>query len=315
MDKIKAFAPATIANIGPGFDVLGLAITGLGDYVEAKKSAEPGIRITEITGLKNGIPLNADKNTAGIASREVLKLLNVVGEGIELKLRKNLPSGSGLGSSAASAAAAAYAVNALFDGKLTKKDLIMPATIAEESVSGGFFANNTAPSLLGGATLTRCRQPLDAVKLGTMEGLVVVVAAPEYRLLTKTSREALPKTVPMESFVNNMANACLMVAAFNNNDVELLGRCVGNDEIIEPARAGLIPGFYDVKKSALEAGAYGCSISGAGPSVFALTNRADAGRSIGKAMKEAFEKNGLASDVYVSEVDNAGARRADGEIP
>jgi len=313
MDKIKAFAPATIANIGPGFDVLGLAITGLGDYVEAKKSEEPGIRITEITGLKNDIPLDAYKNTAGIASMEVLKLLNVAdNEGIELRLRKNLPSGSGLGSSAASAAAAAYAVNALFGGKLTKNDLIMPATIAEESVSGGFFANNTAPSLLGGATLTRCRLPLNAIKLcGTMDELVVVVAAPKYRLLTKTSREALPKTVPMESFVNNMANACLMVSAFNNNDVELFGRCV-NDEIVEPARAGLIPGFYDVKKSALEAGAYGCSISGAGPSVFALTDREDAGRSIGKAMQDAFGKNGLASVIYVSKVDNAGAREEDG---
>ncbi len=304
-NSIKAFASATIGNIGPGFDVLGLAITGIGDYVEAKK-ADSGVKITEITGINKSLPLDADKNTAGIAAREVLKLLNI-NEGVELKIHKNLPSGSGLGSSAASAAAAAFAVNELFKGGLTKNDLILPATIAEEFVSGGFFADNTAPALLGGATLTRSCQPLDVIGLGAIDDLIVVVASPEFQLLTKTAREVLPKSVPMKDFISNMANACLIVAAFTNNDVRLLGRCV-DDRIVEPARAPLIPGFYDVKKAALNAGAFGCSISGAGPSIFAVTDNLSAGKEIGKAMQEAFKRNNLNSNVYVSKVNKEGAK-------
>lgn len=306
MEKVKVFAPATIGNIGPGFDVLGLAIANsLGDYVEVKR-AEKGVKITEITGISNGLPIDADKNTAGIAAKETLKLLSV-NEGVEIKLHKQMPAGSGLGSSAASAAAAAFAVNTLFDGNLTKNDLILPATIAEEFVSGGFFADNTAPALLGGATLTRSCEPLDVTRLGTIHELVIAIVVPEHKILTKEAREILPKSVPMKDFVSNMANACLMVAAFTNDDVHLLGRCV-DDRIIEPARAKLIPGFYDVKKAALDAGAYGCSISGAGPAVFTFTNNIQKGKEIGKAMQEAFEKNNLKSEPHVSKVDAHGAR-------
>ena len=162
--KVKVFSPATIGNIGPGFDVLGLAVKGMGDMVEVWKTSGDNIVIEEILNADHDISIDPDKNTAGIAAREVLRLLNVK-QGISMRIEKGMPAGSGLGSSAASAAAAAYATNLLFDEKLSKMDLILPAAMAEEYVSGGFFADNVAPALLGGATLTRSSVPLDVTHL------------------------------------------------------------------------------------------------------------------------------------------------------
>ena len=175
MDWIKVFAPATIGNIGPGFDVLGLAVSGWGDIIEARK-IDSGVLISEIES-EHELPTNPNKNTAGIAARETLRVLGERG-GVEMKIRKGLPSGSGLGSSAASAAAAAFAVNYLYGEKLTKEDLILPTTKAEEYVSGGFFADNTAPCLLGGATLTRSKLPLDVTKIGHIDELRIVLVTP-----------------------------------------------------------------------------------------------------------------------------------------
>ena len=171
MKWVKAFAPATIGNIGPGFDVLGLAVKKIGDIVDARK-ARSGVKISSITYAGPNFSLSTDprKNTAGIAALETLKILNIDG-GVELRLKKGLPLGSGLGSSAASAAAAAFAVNHLYGNKLTKEDLILPATVAEEAVSGAFFADNTAPALLGGATITRSCIPLDVTKIGSIKKL------------------------------------------------------------------------------------------------------------------------------------------------
>ena len=291
MSWIKVFAPASIGNIGPGFDVLGLAIDTVGDIIRARKIDE-GIIISEITGLDN-LPKEAGRNTAGIAASEVLKEIGTKG-GIEIKLEKGVPAGSGLGSSASSAAAGAFAANYLYGEKLSKEELIDPATIAESFVSGGYFADNTAPSLLGGATITRNKKPLDVIKLGSIDELIIVVTTPEYKLLTKKARDILPEWVPMEGFISNMANACLIASAFSKNDYQLLARSI-HDYVIEPVRAELIPGFKDVKKAALDADADGCSISGAGPSLFAITNDKNKAEEIGRAMEEAFLKNGLKS--------------------
>ena len=305
MDSIRVFAPATIGNIGPGFDVLGLAITALGDYVEARKTRN-GVRIAAITGLNGDIPLDAGQNTAGIAAREVLKLLNADG-GVELRIQKSVPSAAGLGSSAASAAGAAFAVNELYQGRLTPNDLILPATVAEAAVSGGFFADNTAPALLGGATLTRCHEPLDVVRLGSIRDLLIVVATPDFQLTTKKARAVLPEYIPLRSFVENMANSCLMVAAFTTGDINLFGRCI-NDTVVEPVRAHLIPGFYDVKYAALDAGAHGCSISGAGPSVFAVTDNISKARTIGEAMVKAFAGAKVQSTSQIVKMETDGCR-------
>ena len=276
---IKVFSPATIGNIGPGFDVLGLAVKGMGDIVEVWKSPGDKIIIEEILNADHPISKDPDENTAGIAAREVLRLLKLK-EGIGMRITKGMPAGSGLGSSAASAAAAAYAVNLFFDEKLSKMDLILPATLAEEYVSGAFFADNVAPALLGGATLTRSSVPLDVTHLGSISDLTIILALPNIQILTKDARDILPKEVEIKNFVGNMANACLIASAFST-------------DVIEPVRSKLIPGFNEVKAVAIEAGADGMTISGAGPAVFAITNSKKKAPIIEDAMVRTFKKHGV----------------------
>ena len=308
MGWIKVFAPATIGNIGPGFDVLGLAVSGWGDVIEARK-IDSGVLISEIES-EHDLPTDPDENTAGIAAREVLQLLGEDG-GVEMKITKGLPSGSGLGSSAASAAAAAFAVNHLYGEKLTREELILPATKAEEYVSGGFFADNTAPCLLGGATLTRSKLPLDVTKIGHIDNLHIILVTPDVVILTREAREILPKTIPLEGFVNNMANSCLISAAFAKNDYDLFARSL-NDVVIEPVRAQLIQGYQEVKENALKAGADGVAISGSGPTLYAITNQTN-NRSylIEDALVRSFKKNGIQCTSIITEVDLEGTLLTD----
>jgi len=302
---IKVFAPATIGNIGPGFDVLGLSVKYLGDVVEARK-IDKGIKIS---GIQSDSPLSDDstKNTAGIAAQEVLNTLHIQEGGVELKIIKGMPSGSGLGSSAASAVAAAFATNHLFGNPLSKEELILPATKAEEYVSGGFFADNTAPSLLGGATLTRSCLPLDVTKIGSISNLIIILVTPKITILTKEARDILPQTVALDDFIFNMANSCLITAAFAKDDYSLFARSL-NDNVIEPARSQLITGFEEVKKNALSAGADGLSISGSGPTIFAITNDARKARFIEDAILRTFQIHQIEAESLITEVDNEGTR-------
>lgn len=305
-DFITVSAPATIGNIGPGFDVLGLAINGLSDIVEARRT-ESGITLSVET-LREGMELSCDpdKNTAGIAARETLSILGIKG-GVDLKLRKGLPLGSGLGSSAASAAAAAFAVNELYGRELTKEELILPATQAEAVVSGGFFADNTAPALLGGATLTRSCLPLDVTRIGSITDLILIVVTPDVVILTREAREILPKNVSIENFVYNMANTSLITAAFAKDDYSLFARSL-DDVVIEPVRASLIEGYSDVKENAIKAGADGVAISGSGPTVFAITNQRTRARFIEDAMLRSFKANGVSATSVITKVDTEGSR-------
>jgi len=302
---IKVFSPATIGNIGPGFDVLGLAVKGMGDIVEVWKTSQDKIVIEEILNADHEITKDPDKNTAGIAAREVLHLLNIQ-QGIGMRITKGMPAGSGLGSSAASAAAAAFAVNLLFNGKLSKMDLILPAAIAEEYVSGGFFADNVAPALLGGATLTRSSVPLDVTHLGNISDLIVVLALPNIQILTKDARDILPSEVNIKKFVGNMANACLIASAFSTDNYKLFSRSL-KDTVIEPVRSTLIPGFDDVKAVALEAGADGMTISGAGPAVFAITNSKKKAPIIEDAMTRTFRKNDVECTTLITTPSHGGS--------
>lgn len=304
MEWIRVFSPATIGNVGPGFDVLGLSVKHIGDIVEARKIDE-GVVITEID---SPMPLSTDanKNTAGIAAQEVLKLLRIKG-GVELKIKKGMPSGSGLGSSAASACAAAYATNYLYGNILTKEELVLPATKAEEQISGAFFADNTAPCMLGGATLTRSCLPLDVTKIGSISNLVIVLVTPDIVVLTKDARDILPKQVSMQNFIFNMANSCLITAAFAKDDYSLFARSL-HDAVIEPVRSSLIKGFDDVKTNALKAGADGMTISGSGPTVFAITDDLKKARFIEDAMLRSFLLHGVQAKSIITEVDNEGTR-------
>ena len=303
--RVKVFSPATIGNIGPGFDVLGLAVRGMGDIVEVWETSGDEIVIEEILNADHEITKDPDKNTAGIATRGVLRLLQI-NRGVGIRITKGMPAGSGLGSSAASASAAAYAVNLLFDGKLSKMELILPAAMAEEYVSGGFFADNVAPALLGGATLTRSSVPLDVTHLGSISNLVIVLALPNIQILTKDARDILPNDVEMKNFVGNMANACLIASAFSTDNYKLFSRSL-KDIVIEPVRSKLIPGFDKVKAIALEAGADGMTISGAGPAVFAITNSNKKAPIIEDAMARTFHQNGVDCKTLITTPSQKGA--------
>lgn len=304
LDAVTVFAPASVGNIGPGFDVLGMALAGLGDTVYARSIPGRRIVIAEIRGDNGVLPTNARKNTAGIAAAKVLKVLKA-DAGVELILEKNIP-GNGLGSSAASAIAGGFAVNALFGSPLSKSDLLLPCAAAEASVSGGYFLDNAAASLFGGINVTN-PDTREVVSLGGLDGAIIVVATPRYQLLTARSRQVLPKRVPLAAMIANCSRACAIVASVATRDARLFGRSIV-DVVVEPARASLIPGFAAVKRAALKAGALGCSISGAGSSMFAVTTDKALGERIGDAMQKGFARAGLESVITVTSIDPAGAR-------
>ena len=234
MKRVRVFAPATIGNIGPGFDVLGMAITGLGDTVEAVKTKGKEVVISEITGSDGTLPSDPTRNTAGIAAREVLKLYKAK-HGVELRLHKNIP-GTGLGSSAASAVASAMAVSMLLGKRIKREELIIPCAEAEFSVSGDYFIDNVAASLLGGVIVSNASQRT-AFSIGTLPDLIIVVVTPEHKVLTKIARAVLPDKVPLDLAVSNMAYVATMVGSVARKDSRLFASSI-HDMIVEPGGVG-----------------------------------------------------------------------------
>ncbi len=304
--EIRAFAPATVANLGPGFDVLGMAIAGAGDFVTARRAGPPGIRLTAVRGDGGVLPRETASNTASIAAAGVLERSGL-DLGIELELDKGLPVGSGLGSSAASAAAAALAVNLVLGSPLRRADLIGPCVEAEATVAGR-HADNVAPALLGGIVLIRSLDPLDVVRLPVPAGLRVAVVTPEFELSTREAREALPATVPLAGLVETAANLAGLVTALHGGDLGLLSRSL-HDPVVTHARVGRIPGAAAALDAARDVGALGASISGSGPSVFALCRSERSAREAAGAMERAFADAGLGSSTILSPADAPGARR------
>ncbi len=303
--QVTAFAPGTVANLGPGFDVLGLAIEGPGDTVIARR-APGGLRIATVTGEGGALPTDVDANTAGVAARETLRRLGIdpATAGVELEVHKGMPIGSGLGSSAASAAAAAYAVNLLCGAPLRREDLIGPCVEAEAVVSGR-HADNVAAALLGGLVLVRSVDPLDVVRLPTPSGLRLVVVTPDFELPTRAARAALPAQVSLKAMVTHAAQLATVVAACYADDPALLTRGL-RDPVVTPARAALIPGGEAVMRAAEVAGALGSGICGAGPSLFALCHAAGVARAVEAAMLAAFAAAGLTARACVSPLDCPG---------
>ena len=234
MKEIRIFAPATVANVGPGFDLLGLAVERPGDRVTVIRRDSPGVSISSISGDDGRLPLEPEKNTAGIAALEVLKRAGAT-DGVELQIEKRMPLGSGLGSSASSAAAAAVGTNMLLGEPLTGEQLVSCCVEAEAIVSGR-HADNVAPAVLGGLILVRQVDPLKIVRLPIPEGLAVCVVTPEFELPTRQAREALPKEVPMAKSIENASNLATLIHALHSGDLELL-RGALHDPIVTPARA------------------------------------------------------------------------------
>jgi homoserine kinase len=309
---VVVWGPATIANWGPGYDLLGAAVEGMGDRVMARKTNEhPGeIRIASVTGDGGKLPLDPDKNTAGIAAQEAMSIIgqdSFATFGIELALEKGLPLGSGLGSSGASAAAAAYAVNLLAPNPVDKVQL-MPALLKAESAVSGWHADNVAPALLGGFVLVDDYEPLSLQSLPSPQGLHLVLVKPDIAIHTRDARAVVPKDIPLATHIANSGKLGAFVTALFKQDLALLGRSL-RDHIVEPARSSLIPGFVEAKQEAMEAGALGCSISGGGPTVFAMADSPEKATLIGNRMKKAFLTAGkVESNIYLTTIDALGTR-------
>jgi homoserine kinase len=293
-----------VGNVGPGLDIMGMALAGPGDAVEAQMASEPGVLVLE-PGHPD-LPREAGANTAALAAQAALRLAGVHGGGLTLRITKGLPLSGGQGGSAASAVAGAVATNALFQLGLSEQQLLESALAAEACVAG-WHLDNILPSLIGGIVLIRDARAYDYLRLPVPAGLRVVIAHPSQRLRTAEGRAVLPAEVPRDVAVYQAAQVGAMVLALCTGDHALLRRAL-DDRIAEPARAPLLPGFTAAKRAALEAGALGCSISGSGPTAFAFAADQAQGTIISVAMKAAYEAEGVAASVRVTEVSATGAR-------
>jgi homoserine kinase len=307
MKTIKASAPATVANVSCGFDVLGFAVNSPVDVAEVTLTDHAGeVIIPAIYGDEGRLPKVADKNTAGVAVKAYLHHLNST-YGASVVLHKNLPLGSGMGSSAASAVAALVAINALHDHPLSKKELLPFALEAEQVACGAAHADNVAPCLLGGFVLIRDYNPLDVVEISAPPDLFCTLVHPHIELKTEDSRKILKQTVHLKDAITQWGNIAGLVTGLMKPDYDLISRSM-KDVIAEPYRAMLIPGFYQVKSSAKEAGVLGCGISGSGPTVFCLSLTEDIARKAGEVMQAEFRNVDLQSDVYLSSINTVGAK-------
>lgn len=302
MNEIKIFCPATIANLSCGFDVLGLCLTTAGDEMIIRKSHEKGVRITKILGAD--LPLETENNVAGVAALAMLEEVETE-FGFEIEIYKHIKAGSGIGSSAASSAGAVFGINELLGRPFTRKELVKFAMQGEKLASGNAHADNVAPCLLGGFTLVRCSNPLDIVKIDSPSELYATVVHPQIELKTSDARSVLKQTVSLKSAITQWGNVGGLVAGLYTNDYELIGRSL-HDEIIEPVRSMLIPGFDLIKNAAYENGALGSGISGSGPSIFALSKGEETAEKIANAMSAVYDEINLPYEIHVSKVNPEG---------
>lgn len=305
LTDVTAFAPATVANVGIGFDILGHTVDALGDRVRVRRLDEPTVRINSVTGIAGQLPVVPEQNTAGRAIQVMHQKL-MPGFGFQIDIEKGIPLGSGMGGSAASAVGAVVAANALLEHPVGRIDLLRFAMEGEVVASGSVHVDNIAPCLFGGLTLT---VGIDQPRVKTIPVppvLRCVIVHPHMYLGTREARAVLKSEISRSDFVWQTANLAGFISGCYSNDLDMI-RDSFNDVIIEPQRQSLIPGFKDVKRAAMSAGALGCSISGAGPTVFAWVEFPYA-EAVRGAMVAAFGRHDLKSDHWISSIDNPGAR-------
>lgn len=304
MNEIRLFCPATIANLSCGFDVLGLCLDTIGDEMIVRKIAQKGIRISKISGAD--LPLEAEKNVAGVAAMAMLSSLDL-DYGFEIEIYKNIKAGSGIGSSAASASGAVFGINQLLGRPFETKDLIPFAMEGEKLASVSAHADNVAPALLGGFVLIRSYAPLDIIKIESPDELYATVIHPQIELKTSDARSVLKQNVTLRQAVTQCGNLGGLISGLYTNDYDLIGRSL-HDEIVEPLRSVLIPEFDRVKTKALEEGALGGGISGSGPSIYALSKGKSTAEKVAKAMSKVYDEMNLRYEVHVSKVNAAGIK-------
>ena len=298
--SVKVFGPASLSNLGPGFDALGLCISTLGDEIEASVSDRPGVHIEYTPSPVTWTPPeDPNLNTAVIAAQHVLRQIYST-IGVTLKLKKGIPLGSGVGGSAASAVAGAWAVNALFEYPLAKEALVEAVLIAEEVASGGRHGDNVLPALFGGLILVSSNDPSEYRELLLPKALPVAIVLPDIEILTSEARAMLPHLVPLRKAVYNAADLAFLIDAFRRGDWETVGSCIMRDRLVEPIRARLVPCYEAVRKAALQAGAYGCAITGSGPAMFAVSASLKEAEKVSAAMIDACEETGIRADGLVT---------------
>jgi homoserine kinase len=308
-DSISVFAPATVANVSCGFDIFGLAVNEPGDKVILKTRKDDQIKIVEISGDEGRLTYDIHKNTVTVP---ILAYLEKIGkkQGLDVYLHKEMPLGSGLGSSSASSVAGVFALNELLGKPLASHELLPFAMRGEEVACGAAHADNVAPALLGGFVVIRSYEPLDYFKIQTPEELHVSIVHPDIEVNTKDARKILRPEVSLKTTIRQMGNVAGLVAGILQSDYGLISRSM-QDHIIEPARAILIPHFFEVKEAALAQGALGCSISGAGPSIFAFSKGKEQAEKVGAAMKTVFMHSGIKTNLFVSSINKNGPQIID----
>ena len=304
---ITAYAPGTVSNVGCGFDVLGFALESPGDLVGAEPRDRPGVEIIAIEGDEGRLSHDPRANTAGAAVLALLERLGTT-RGIKLRIQKGLPLASGIGSSGASAVAAVVAVNELL-GRPAGVDLLVECAMAGEVAGcGSAHPDNVAPALVGGFVLARSVNPPDIVRLPVPDGLACAVLHPHFEVKTQSARALLGDKVLLDDAVRQWGNVGALVAGLFLSDRALIGRAI-EDHIAEPKRAHLVPGLAAIKQAASDGGALGCSLSGSGPSVFALCDSLDRATEVGAKMRDALAAvGGSSADLWVSPVARHGAR-------
>ena len=303
MTAATAFAPGSIGNVGPGFDVLGLAFEGLGDTVSVELTRGAS-KVEDVTGRDAGeVPRDPDRNCAAIAANAYLRPF---GFAAVVRVVKGLPLAGGMGGSAASSVAGAYAAGLALGQSPAMRDVIAAALEGESAVAGRHL-DNIAPSALGGLALSRSTSPIDVVKLPVAAAWWIALVTPSVRIRTKDARAILPETSDRATWIQEMANTTALAHAFATGDGALVSRAL-DDVYAEPHRAALIPHFHDVKRAAVAAGAFACSISGSGPTLFAIAADERTARAAAAAMQRAFAD--VTSTIHVGAIATEGVRRA-----
>jgi homoserine kinase len=304
MDSIKIFSPATVANVGCGFDVLGLCLDKVGDQMVIRKTQRKGIFITKIEGFE--LPYAVHENVAGVSALAMYNELNV-DFGFEIEIYKQIKPGSGIGSSAASAAGSVFGMNYLLDNAFDKIDLIKFAMNGEAVASKSEHADNIAPAILGGFTLVKQNNPLEVIQLPTPKALHAVIVHPQIEIKTADSRAILPKTVALSDAITQWSNVGSLVHALHTSDYNLIGKSL-KDVVIEPHRSKLIPNFNSLRKISLESGALGCSISGSGPSLFSLCEGLENAKKVEANQRGFMTNTGIPFETHISKINTEGIK-------
>lgn len=309
----RAFGPASLSNLGPGFDTLGLCIRDLGDVVEARwADGPPGARVAHIEGDHGVLPRHPLRNTAARAAQAVLDRVGEAGC-VELTIEKRMPIGSGIGSSSASAVAGAVAANLLLGEPLAKDELVEAVLHGEEAASGALHGDNVLPALLGGLVIVSASEPTSYRRVPLPGPLPIALFLPDIEVLTREARAILPAQVPLYDAVRTASALAFLIDAFRCGDWEAVGRAIMQDRLVEPTRAALVPCYTAVRSAALEAGALGCALSGSGPALFAVAADTAACAAAADAMRQASEACGVGGTAYVTaaNLDGAGRFEAD----